>query len=1046
MFSIKLLRELSFCTLVVIFITILIIFGVYLASPEEKIEPHEEEQEWATFFEDEDRSVWADSQIVSRKITPTNEIVIKLKHGGDPHQIAQKHGLRLQKCVTLSKSLCILEAPPSMTKKGLDPLISRQLRRHESVDWAEEQFERHYAKFEIPRGEDFSPNPLWNLSWHLNNTFPGYEGEDINILPAWNAGWSGMGINIGIIDDSVEWQHPDLFLAYTPETSWDFNDNDPDPSPKRPTDIHGTPVAGVALARNNSVCSLGSAFNSKMSAFRLLSGGISDVKIAQALTYSNKIHIFSNSWGFPSPFASFLSKTIKQAFLDGVQFGRDNKGFIYTWAAGNIRSDYGNSNYDSLVNSPETIGVAAVTYQGIYANYSCPGASILISAPSSGSNQSIATTDRTGPAGFSDDECTHAFGGTSSACPLVAGIIALMLEANPNLGWRDVQWILVKTARKNDPLNPDWQRNGAEYWVNHNYGFGVVDASRAVQTSLTWINVPMRTSIVQNATISSGSIPDDGSEFSYDFTVDENLITESVQLSISMTHQQIQGVKIQLVSPGGTISRLLELNAPLKTSQLDWTFMSVFNWGEYATGEWTLNVLDEFPNDNLTGEVFEAELTIWGHPVPLRLTTAYQNYCQNLGVDFLWSDPIANLLNLSSPSDASLSQSIDVTGVTTIRQILLPGFWIVTLSMAGDAAALANQTIMLNNCTGPAVGVQVLGCENIAIFFTQAPKHSSVILQESSGIAVLVNQSLSQGTGSILFRRPFYGTWEAVLFQSSSPIATSNQFTGELCVAPTLEMGVNDECSSPRVITIAANNTRRGMVLSAQSLTNISATYSIITTNTSEPLVLQIQGDSLEGAWLSSVSYANTAYVQQTFNVLPCQSPEIWVNSTSACQKGVSVNWKNAPGGSMVAILPHSTILISASASTNGENGSYTFLLENGTYQAVLLTNGFLQIASSSFFQVNCSSEVPILLLSVTQITRSSATFLWNSLSRFGMNIYDFAWSTDKNNWEDTTVYFQTTLLVVGLQASTTYYARVRGFDENGGSDWSPVITFQTTS
>ncbi|MFM9159887.1 MAG: S8 family serine peptidase, partial [Dolichospermum sp.] len=130
-------------------------------------------------------------------------------------------------------------------------------------------------------------------------------------------------------------------------------------------------------------------------------------------------------------------------------------------AGGNGRGSLDNSNYDGYANSRYVIAVAAHrnNSNGVFSGYSEPGANLLVTAPSNGGTLGVVTTDLMGADGYNgltDQNYTNAFGGTSSATPLVSGVIALMLQANPNLTWRDVQHILVRSAEKNDPTNTDW--------------------------------------------------------------------------------------------------------------------------------------------------------------------------------------------------------------------------------------------------------------------------------------------------------------------------------------------------------------------------------------------------------------------------------------------------------------------------------------------------------------------------------------------------------------------------------------------------------------
>ena len=102
-----------------------------------------------------------------------------------------------------------------------------------------------------------------------------------------------------------------------------------------------------------------------------------------------------------------------------------------------------NCNYDGYASSPYTIAVGAIDNYGRHSFYSEPCAALLVVAPSDGGSAGVSTTDAVIQG---SSECTSEFGGTSSAAPLVAGVVALMLEANARLSWRDVQLILARSA------------------------------------------------------------------------------------------------------------------------------------------------------------------------------------------------------------------------------------------------------------------------------------------------------------------------------------------------------------------------------------------------------------------------------------------------------------------------------------------------------------------------------------------------------------------------------------------------------------------------
>ena len=197
----------------------------------------------------------------------------------------------------------------------------------------------------------------------------------------------------------------------------------------------------------------------------------------------NSVDIYSNSWGpYDDGTLQPAPPEVLAALENGTTNGRNGKGVIYTWAGGNGRNSNDNSNYDGYANSRYVISVAAITNQGVYSGYSEPGANVLVTSPSNGGSDAITTTSTNN--GYTDN-----FGGTSSATPLVSGIVALMLEANPNLSWRDVQHVLVNSSDVVDNSSSGWFTNGAGHEFSHDYGFGRINAQSAVALSKTWSNV-----------------------------------------------------------------------------------------------------------------------------------------------------------------------------------------------------------------------------------------------------------------------------------------------------------------------------------------------------------------------------------------------------------------------------------------------------------------------------------------------------------------------------------------------------------------------------
>ena len=439
------------------------------------------------------------------------------------------------------------------------------------------------------------PNdPLFGQEWHLNNTGQtgGPAGNDVGALAAWNTS-RGAGVVIGVVDDGVSYTHPDLAPHYRSDLDYDFNGGSATP----PADgEHGTSVAGVAAAvGGNGVGVSGAAPDAQLTNLRLIAGPADDATEAAALHYNDQvIGLYNSSWG-PTDDGAHLEGPgpLTLATFDQSSItGRGGLGTIWTWAAGNGLQSNDNVNYDGYASNRHVLAVTAIDSFGKESYYAEPGAPILVSAYSSGSRaaEGITTTALTssGANGY-----TNSFGGTSSATPLVSGVVALMLSANPNLSARDVKHILVETAVKNDPTDAGWTQNGAGLWVNHKYGFGAVNAPAAVAKALGWKNVGPELSATSGRIAVNAAIPDNNSAgVSSSVNLATPIKTEGVEVVLHATHPRRGDLRVVLTGPTGTQSVLAEKHNDTGANYDDWVFTSTHNWDELAAGTWTLTVTD----------------------------------------------------------------------------------------------------------------------------------------------------------------------------------------------------------------------------------------------------------------------------------------------------------------------------------------------------------------------------------------------------------------------------------------------------------------------
>ncbi|KAM4630950.1 furin (paired basic amino acid cleaving enzyme) a isoform 1-T3 [Polymixia lowei] len=466
-----------------------------------------------------------------------------------------------------------------------------RLQREPKVLWAEQQVVKQRKKRDVFTEPS---DPKFRDQWYLYNG----NHHDLNAKGAWELGYTGKGVVVSILDDGIEKNHPDLKQNYDPDASYDVNDGDPDPQP-RYTQLndnrHGTRCAGeVAAVANNGICGAGVAYNAKIGGVRMLDGEVTDVVEAQSLSLNPQhIHIYSASWG-PEDDGKTVdgpAKLAKEAFLRGVTEGRGGLGSIFVWASGNGGREKDSCNCDGYTNSIYTLSISSSTQNGNVPWYSEACSSTLATTYSSGNlnEKQIVTTDL-------KSKCTDSHTGTSASAPLAAGIIALALEANKNLTWRDMQHLVVRTSHPAHLLTNDWATNGVGRKVSHSYGYGLLNASAIVALAKTWESVGSQRKCVLSMVAEPRNI---GSHLVISRSVDACFGTasqvsslEHVQAQLTLSYNRRGNLAIHLISPMGTRSTLLAPRPHDYSSEgfNDWAFMTTHSWDENPSGQWTLEI------------------------------------------------------------------------------------------------------------------------------------------------------------------------------------------------------------------------------------------------------------------------------------------------------------------------------------------------------------------------------------------------------------------------------------------------------------------------
>ena len=344
--------------------------------------------------------------------------------------------------------------------------------------------------------------------WHLKKTKIG--GRVVDAHARVEEAWSfnrGKGITIAVIDDGVDVGHEEFAgagkIVSPRDVTRQTNDarpvEDAVPSQDFPGDAHGTACAGVACANGKKGAS-GVAPEARLMPIRFASGlGSQAEHDAFIWAADHGADIISCSWG-PQDGAWWdpsdpvhrqvtpLPDSTRVAIDYALEKGRGGKGCVITWAAGNGNESVDNDGYASY---DKVIAVAACNDRGKRSHYSDVGKAIWCAFPSNDFDPpkpltpGIWTTDRTGKEGYNpqfgggdeNGKYTETFGGTSSACPGVAGVAALVLAQNPDLTPDQVKEVLRKSCGRIDPKGGKYDANGH----SRLYGYGRVNARRAVE-------------------------------------------------------------------------------------------------------------------------------------------------------------------------------------------------------------------------------------------------------------------------------------------------------------------------------------------------------------------------------------------------------------------------------------------------------------------------------------------------------------------------------------------------------------------------------------
>ncbi len=537
-------------------------------------------------------------------------------------KIIKSHGLEVKRPIEYSRNAYFVQAPEGT---GLEVFgIAEKLLQEPGVELCHPELVREV------RGRG-----AFTQQWHLKRTTVG--GKVVDAHASVEAAWGltqGEGVTIAVIDTGIEYDHEEFFSAGKVVAPLNASVPESDPKRKDPRPVfgqeenHGTACAGVACGDGSKGAS-GVAPKARLMPIRLMSGLGSQAE-ADAFFHAaaNGADVISCSWGprdgrwwDPSDpvhnAVALLPDSTREAIDWATRNGRNGKGCVILWAAGNGNESVDNDGYAKY---EKVIAVAACNDKGVRSAYSDFGGAVWCAFPSSHGEQSLTpgiwTTDRSGARGYNQGQTsqgdavgnyTNSFGGTSSATPGAAGVAALVLSRNPALRWDEVKDIIKRSSDKIDTAGGAYDANGHSAL----YGYGRVNAKRAVELALE-----PKPNLVATATATQDVPIKDFQKSLLAVEVAQTTALKDIKVTVNIEHTYIGDLIVSVVPPTalGLPRITLHNRAGGGTDNLKTTYDKVKAPGLLALvgrspkGKWTLEVEDKAAQDTGMIRSFSLEL------------------------------------------------------------------------------------------------------------------------------------------------------------------------------------------------------------------------------------------------------------------------------------------------------------------------------------------------------------------------------------------------------------------------------------------------------
>ncbi|MBE7383618.1 MAG: S8 family serine peptidase [Leptolyngbya sp. SIO1E4] len=586
----------------------------------------------------------------------TDQITVQFTPRLTPTQgtaIAQQYGLEETRALAGIPNTFVCAVTAQATENPIK--IANRLMTHREVLTAEPNVVVETTALYRPR------DALYTQQWHLNST----RGSSVNanahigVEQAWDVTRGSRSVVIAVSDDGFDLAHPDLQGMGKVVAPQDLKAKDAVPLPTAAVDNHGTACAGLAIGEENQSGIVGVAPGCSFMPIRTT--GFLDNESIEAIflgAMEKGAAVISCSWS-PAAINFPLSLFQRNILTQAATQGRGGKGCVIVFSAGNANRPVSGTIDEkgwprNAVNGrtewlsgfavhPDVITVSACTSLNRKAAYSNWGKHVAVAAPSNNAppnmglskigtvntgpeiksslpGRGMVTSDRTGTAGYDQDAYTTTFGGTSSSCPVVAGVAGLMLSANPNLTAREVKQILQQTADKIIDDTPDpqlglrhgtYDNNGHSQW----FGYGRVNAHKAVMEAKRRLwQGRVYTDTAELSEDTPAPIPDNTPEgvtrslqFRNRGTVQDLLVKVELEhafLGDVMLHLQLPSGKLLLLQ-GRTLGNRQKLDQQYDLSNTPLLIEAI---GEDAAGTWRLQVSDRAPGH--TGQLLSWQLKL----------------------------------------------------------------------------------------------------------------------------------------------------------------------------------------------------------------------------------------------------------------------------------------------------------------------------------------------------------------------------------------------------------------------------------------------------